>query len=555
MIYFNMERKNFEWLNEDSIEFLTRGYLQKNVTPTQRIKQIADTAEKLSGLEGFSDKFYNYMSKGWISLSSPVWANYGLKRGLPISCFGQFLVDDTADILRAGAESGIMSKMGGGTSGYFGELRPRGTEISAGGKSNGSVSFMEIFETLTNIISQNGIRRGNMAVYLPTNHGDIEEFLRIRDNDHSIQNLSIGTTISNNWMQSMIEGDIEKRNIWAKILKKRSETGYPYLFFEDTVNNNAPQAYKDKGKKIYASNLCSEIALSTDEKESFVCCLSSVNLLYYDEWKDTDLIEVMCVFLDTVLTEFIEKAKGVEFMEKTVSFASNQRAIGIGVLGLHSYLQSKMIPFEGLEVKMLLNNIFKNIDNQSLEASKKYAKLWGEPELLKGYGERWVTRHAIAPTTSSSFILGQISPSIEPLNSNYFIKDLAKGKFSYRNPLLEKLLDTKGKNTTDVWKSIMSKGGSVQHLSFLSEREKSVFKTFAEISQMEIIQNASIIQKYIDQAISLNIMIPPDVPARDINKLHIEAWKLGLKTLYYQRGQNLAQNTGRDILECSACES
>lgn len=550
-----MERKNFEWLNEDSIEFLTRGYLQKNVTPTQRIKQIADTAEKLSGLEGFSDKFYNYMSKGWISLSSPVWANYGLKRGLPISCFGQFLVDDTADILRAGAESGIMSKMGGGTSGYFGELRPRGTEISAGGKSNGSVSFMEIFETLTNIISQNGIRRGNMAVYLPTNHGDIEEFLRIRDNDHSIQNLSIGTTISNNWMQSMIEGDIEKRNIWAKILKKRSETGYPYLFFEDTVNNNAPQAYKDKGKKIYASNLCSEIALSTDEKESFVCCLSSVNLLYYDEWKDTDLIEVMCVFLDTVLTEFIEKAKGVEFMEKTVSFASNQRAIGIGVLGLHSYLQSKMIPFEGLEVKMLLNNIFKNIDNQSLEASKKYAKLWGEPELLKGYGERWVTRHAIAPTTSSSFILGQISPSIEPLNSNYFIKDLAKGKFSYRNPLLEKLLDTKGKNTTDVWKSIMSKGGSVQHLSFLSEREKSVFKTFAEISQMEIIQNASIIQKYIDQAISLNIMIPPDVPARDINKLHIEAWKLGLKTLYYQRGQNLAQNTGRDILECSACES
>lgn len=550
-----MSEKQFEWLNEDSVEFLERGYLREGVTPRERIKEIAYTAERLSNIKGFSDKFYKYMSYGWISLSSPIWANYGLDRGLPISCFGQFILDDTADILRAGSESGIMSKMGGGTSAYFGKLRPRGANISAGGKSNGSVSFMEIFETLTNIISQNGIRRGNMAAYLPSDHGDIEEFLRIRDNDHTIQNLSIGTTISNDWMKSMLEGDADKRNVWAKIIKKRSETGYPYLFFEDTVNKNAPKVYRDKGIKIHASNLCSEIMLSSDEKESFVCCLSSVNLLHYDEWKNTDLIEVMCVFLDTVLTEFIKKAENVKFMEKTVEFAKNQRAIGIGVLGLHSYLQSKMIPFEGFEVKMELNKIFKNISDSSLKASKKYAKLWGEPKLLEGYGERWVTRHAIAPTTSSSFILGQISPSIEPLNSNYFIKDLAKGKFTYKNPLLKKLLESKGKDDVEVWKSILSKGGSVQHLKFLTAEEKNVFKNFDEISQLEIVQNASIIQKYIDQGISLNLMIPPDVPAKDINRLHIKAWELGLKTLYYQRGQNLAQNTGRSILECSACES
>ncbi len=546
--------KEFYWLNEDSIKFMERGYLEEGTTPLDRIRQISERAETLSGIKGFSDKFYSYMSKGWVSLSTPIWCNYGLIRGLPISCFGGEFQDDTADILRGSAEIGMLSKHGGGTAGYFGNIRGRGESISGGGKTNGSVSFMEIFDTMMSIISQGASRRGSFAAYLPTDHKDIDEFLTIRNDDSNIQDISIGVTIPENWMESMIQGDDEKRTVWAKILKKRTETGYPYLFFEDNVNNNKPQVYKDKGLKIKTSQLCTEILEITSDLYTFTCCLSSLNLLHYDEWKDTELIEDLHIFLDTVLDEFIHKAKDIPFLEKAVRFAEDCRSIGVGVLGLHSYLQSKNIPFEGLETKMLLNKIFLNIQNKSIAISKKLAKEKGEPNMLKGYGERFTTRLAIAPTTSSSFILGQVSPSIEPLHSNYFVKDVAKGKFTYKNPFLEKLLEEKNKNTLDVWKSIMLKGGSVQHLNFLSDKEKEVFKTFGEISQLEIIQNASIIQKYIDQGISLNTMIHPDTSVREINSLIIEAWKLGIKTLYYQRGVNMAQKVSRDLMGCISCE-
>lgn len=548
-------REDFYWLNEASIKMLKDKYLQEGVEPLDRIKQIADNAEKISGISGYSEKFMYGMSKGWASLSSPIWANYGLKRGLPISCFGQYISDDTADILNNVSESGMMSKGGGGTSAYFGDIRPRGATISAGGKSNGTVSFMKIFETLTNTISQNGIRRGSMASYLPIEHKDIEEFLQLHSEGNFIQKLSFGVTISDDWMNSMIEGDEEKRNIWVKILKKRSEKGYPYLFFTDNVNNQKHQSYKDKDLKIHASNLCTEIMLPSNELESFVCCLSSLNLAHYDEWKDTDWVYIMSVFLDTVLTEFIEKAKDIPFMDKAVRFAKNHRAIGLGVLGLHSYLQSKMIPFEGFQVKQELNKIFKTIEKKSKRASFGLSVKYGEAPIMKGYNERFSCRLAIAPTTSSSFILGQISPSIEPLHSNYFIKDISNGKFTYRNPELEKLLEEKGKNIQSVWESILIKGGSVQHLSFLNDLEKSVFKTFGEISQLEIIQNVSIIQKYIDQGISLNLLISKDTSVKDRNLLLIEAWKLGLKSLYYQRGVNSAQEVSRNILDCSSCES
>lgn len=547
--------KEFYWLNKDSITFLERGYLLEGTTARQRLKQISDEAEKRTGIEGFSDKFYNYLSKGWISLSTPVWCNYGLDRGLPISCFSTSYEDDTADILRGAAEIGMLSKHGGGTAGYFGKLRPRGKDITGGGKTNGSVAFMEIFDTLMNIISQGSSRRGSYAAYLPIDHDDIEEFLTIRNDESPIQNLSLGVTISEGWMQSMIDGDKDKRSIWAKVLQKRSETGFPYLYFTDNVNENKPQVYKDKDMKLLVSNLCTEIMEYVDDEKTFTCCLSSVNLLHYDEWKDTDLIETMTCFLDSVLDDFIDKASNIQFLEKAVKFAKEHRSIGLGVLGLHSYFQSKLIPFEGLQAKMLLNQIFSNINKKSLSESKRLAVEKGEPLILRGYGERFTTRLAIAPTTSSSFILGQVSPSIEPLNSNYFLKDVAKGKFVYKNPHLKKLLKTIGQDTTEVWNSILSKGGSVQHLPFLNEHEKNVFKTFGEISQMEIIQNTSIIQKYIDQGISLNLMIHPDVPAKDINKLIIEAWKLKLKTLYYQRSTNSAQELGRSILECVSCEA
>ena len=550
-----MNNTNFEWINKESAEFLERGYLSEGETPIGRIKSIRDTFEKISGDSEMADKFYEYMGKGWISLSSPIWSNYGTNKGLPISCFGGEVQDTTEDILRGVSEVGMLSKYGGGTALSFSNIRPRGFKISKGGKTSGSVSFMQTYDSMMEVITQGNIRRGSMAAYLSIDHGDINEFLTIRNDDSKVQNLSIGVTVEDDWMQSMIDGDSVKREVWAKVLRKRSESGYPYIFFKGNVNKAKPKVYKDKGMDIVTSNLCSEILEYVDDEKTFTCCLSSVNLKYYDDWKDTDLIKVVTYFLDTVLTEFIEKAEDLPYLEKTVKFAKEHRSIGLGVLGLHSYLQENMIPLEGFEVKQLLNKMFRNINEQSLNASKELAKLLGEPSMLKGYGERFTTRMAIAPTTSSSFILGQVSPSIEPLNSNYFIKDLAKGKFVYKNPKLTEVLKSKGKDSAATWRSILEKGGSVQHLNFLSDLEKDVFKTFGEVSQMDIIQNASIIQKYIDQGISLNLMIHPLMPVKDINSLMIEAWKLGIKTLYYQRSTNLSQELSREMVQCTSCEA
>lgn len=550
-----MNNTNFEWINKESAEFLERGYLSEGETPIGRIKSIRDTFEKISGDSEMADKFYEYMGKGWISLSSPIWSNYGTNKGLPISCFGGEVQDTTEDILRGVSEVGMLSKYGGGTALNFSNIRPRGSKISKGGKTSGSVSFMQTYDSMMEVITQGNIRRGSMAAYLSIDHGDINEFLTIRNDDSKVQNLSIGVTVEDDWMQSMIDGDSDKREVWAKVLRKRSESGYPYIFFKGNVNKAKPKVYKDKGMDIVTSNLCSEILEYVDDEKTFTCCLSSVNLKYYDDWKDTDLIKVVTYFLDTVLTEFIEKAEDLPYLEKTVKFAKEHRSIGLGVLGLHSYLQENMIPLEGFKVKQLLNNMFRNINEQSLNASKELAKLLGEPPMLKGYGERFTTRMAIAPTTSSSFILGQVSPSIEPLNSNYFIKDLAKGKFVYKNPKLTEVLKSKGKDSAATWRSILEKGGSVQHLNFLSDLEKDVFKTFGEVSQMDIIQNASIIQKYIDQGISLNLMIHPLMPVKDINSLMIEAWKLGIKTLYYQRSTNLSQELSREMVQCTSCEA
>ena len=543
------------WLNKQSRTFLERDYLLPGVTAEQRIKEICDRAEEILGIKGFSDKFHSYVEKGWYSFSSPVWSNFGLDRGLPISCFGIDIQDDIMDILRASSEIGAMTRYGGGTAGFFGKIRPRGSEIKNNGKTSGAVHFMELFQTITQVVSQGRMRRGFFAAYMPIDHGDIEEFLNCHTEGHPIQDLAFAVTIPEGWMQSMIDGDKNKRKLWAKVLQRRAEKGYPYLFFDDNVNNNLPQTYKDKGLKINHSQMCSEIIEYTDEEKSFVCCLSSLNLLHYDDWKDTDAVEMLTYFLDAVYTEFIDKTEGIPFMEKARKFAIEHRSIGVGVLGWHSYLQSVMIPFESMEAKLLNTQIFKLIDERTLKASKELAKLYGEPKMLEGYGERFTTRVAPAPTTSSSFILGQVSPSIEPLFSNYFVKDLAKGKFTYKNPYLQKLLKDKGMNSSEVWRSIMSKGGSVQHLDFLSEREKFVFKTFGEITPLEIIQQAAGRQKYIDQSQSLNLVIHPDASLKDVNALYIEAWKLGLKTLYYQRSSNLAQETSRNIMDCASCQA
>lgn len=550
-----IDRQPYEWLNDDSRLFLERGYLEGR-KPEERVREIALAADQILGEEGFADTFEEYMSNGWYSLASPIWANFGLRRGLPISCFGSYVDDSMEDILQKIGEVGIMTKMGGGTSAYFGDLRPRGAAINTGGSSNGPIHFLEMFETTANVVSQGNVRRGSFAAYLPIEHPDILEFLQIRSEGHSIQNMSIGVTVGDAWMESMIDGDKDKRHIWSKVIQKRFESGYPYIMFSDTVNNNAPDVYRDKGMRIHASNLCSEIALSSSPDESFVCDLSSMNLLYYDEWKNTDAVRVMTRFLDAVMTEFINKTEGIRFMEAPRRFAINQRALGLGVLGWHSYLQSRMIPFESLEAKMLNSEIHRHIYEESRAQSEELAEAYGEPPLLDGYGRRNVTNMAIAPTTSSSFILGQVSPSIEPLNSNYFVKDLAKGKFTYRNPYLEKTLEVHGMNNNDVWKSILLQGGSVQHLDFLSEDERDVFKTFGEISQKEIVIQASQRQKYVDQGQSLNLMVHPSASPKEVNEVMIEAWKMGVKTLYYQRGTNPAQELSRSVLtQCETCEA
>ena len=549
-----MNKQKYYWLNKDSRKFLSRGYLFEGESAEERIKQICNHAEKLLGISGFSEKFEDYLSKGWYSLSSPIWSNFGRERGLPISCFGSYISDTMEDILGKLSEVGMMTKAGGGTSAYFGALRGRGATISSGGESTGSVHFMELYDKLMNVVSQGNVRRGSFAAYLPIDHSDIEEFLTIRDSGHSIQEMSIGVCVSDEFMKKMLDGDKDARKIWGKVVKKRFETGYPYIFFSDNANNFAPQVYKDKGMTISHSNLCSEIMLPNSKDESFVCDLSSMNLLHYDDWKNTDAVQTLIYFLDAVMTEFIYKTENTKFMDAPRNFAINHRALGLGVLGWHSLLQEKMIPFESMDANVLNNAIWKNIRAKADEATTELAELLGEPPLLKGYNRRNTTTLAVAPTTSSSFILGQVSPSIEPLNSNYFVKDLAKGKFTYRNPHLEKLLEEKEKNDDETWNSILIKGGSVQHLDFLSENERNVFKTFGEISQKEIIIQAATRQKHIDQGQSLNIMIPPNTKPKDVNSLMILAWENGIKALYYQRSANPAQELARNIMGCATCE-
>ena len=551
-----MSNKDIYWLNKDSVKFLQRGYLIEGETPEQRIRDIAEAAEGYLRIDGFADKFERYMHAGFFSLSSPVWSNFGRDRGLPISCFGSYIDDRLEEIVgNKLAEIGMMTKSGGGTSAYFGALRSRGTAISSGGTSTGSVHFMELYDKLMNVVSQGNVRRGSFAAYLPIDHGDVEEFLKIRGEGNSIQDLSIGVTISDEWMNSMIEGDKDKRKIWGQVIKKRFESGYPYLFFSDNANNAAPQVYKDKGLKINHSNLCTEIFLSNQRDESFVCCLSSINLERWDDLKDTDAIETLNYFLDAVITEFVDKTADIPFMDAPRKFAINQRAIGIGVLGWHSLLQSKAIAFESMDAKLLNNEVFSTLRSKCDAASVELASLFGEPELLAGYGRRNSTTLAVAPTTSSSFILGQVSPSIEPLNSNYFVKDLAKGKFTFKNPYLAKLLKSKGQDSLEVWKDVLSHGGSVQHLDFLTQEEKDVFKTFGEISQKEIVIQAAQRQKWIDQGQSLNLMIPPNTKPKEVNELMIFAWQQGIKSLYYQRSANPSQELARSILNCASCEA
>lgn len=558
-------KKSFEWLNDNSRKFLAAGYLGEGIDAEERIANIAKRAEEILEMPGFADKFYNYMSEGYYSLASPVWSNFGKERGLPISCFGSHIDDDIGNILYTQSEVGMMSKLGGGTSGYFGKIRHRGAEIKNNGEASGAVHVMRLFESMVDVVSQGSVRRGRFSPYLPVDHPDIMEFLEIGTEGNPIQELTHGVTVTNDWMQEMIDGDVEKRTVWAKVIQSRGEMGYPYIFFTDNANNGAADVYKDKKLPIYASNLCTEIMLPSDHNWSFVCVLSSINLLHYDKWKNTDAIETMIYFLDTLVTEFIEKLDRYKnspnrddqqtflFMERAYNFAKENRALGMGVLGWHSLLQSKMHAFDSQEAYDLNSEIFRTIKEKSYKASEYLATKFGEPKLLKGYGRRNTTLNAIAPTTSSAFILGQVSQGIEPIWSNIYVKDIAKIKVTVKNPFLVELLKEKGMDNPEVWKSIRDRDGSVQHLEFLSENEKEVFKTYSEIDQLAIIYQAANRQNHLDQGQSLNIIIHPDTSTKEINKVHITAWKLGLKSLYYQHSMNAAQKF-KQKKDCESCE-
>ena len=553
MTYSN-SRPDFAWLNEDSRLFLQRGYLLEGTTALDRIRFIAEHAERKLGIEGYADKFYHYMARGYFSLSSPIWSNFGLDRGLPISCFGSYIGDSIYEIMETTAEVGMMSKIGGGTSAYFGDIRPRGSAIKNNGKSDGSFNFSKLFDTVIDVISQGTSRKGQFAGYIDIEHGDIDEWLDIHTEGNPIQLMYYGVCVGHDWLESMKAGDPYKRQLWAKLLQRKTETGIPYLFFKDNANAGRPDVYKDKNMTVHASNLCTEIMLPSSSEESFVCCLSSMNLLYFDEWKDTDAPEVLTYFLDVVMSEFIEKSKDIPFLHKANRFAVRHRALGLGVLGWHSYLQANNIAFDSFEAMQKNNEIFRTLQEKTLKASQELAHRFGEPELLKGYGRRNTTLMSIAPTKSSSFILGSVSPSVEPFKSNYYVKDLSKIKTVYKNPFLEKLLQEKGLDREEIWESILHNDGSVQHLTQLSDEEKEVFKTFSEISQLSIIQQAAQRQKYIDQGQSINIMVHPNTPARDLNQLYLTAEELGLKSIYYQYSMSAAQVFNRNLLSCSSCD-
>lgn len=554
-----MTESKYWWLNEESEQVLNRGYLLKGETVEGAIDRITEAACKRLFKPELKEGFKELIERGWMSLSSPIWANMGTKRGLPISCFNVHVPDSIEQITHKVGEVIMQTKIGGGTSGYFGELRGRGAAITDNGKSSGSVSFMKLFDTTMDVVSQGGVRRGAFAAYLDIDHPDIEEFLQIKSIGSPIQNLFTGVCIPDYWMQEMIDGDENKREVWAKVLESRQQKGLPYLFFTDNVNRNKPQIYKNLNLQINASNLCSEIALPSSIDESFVCCLASMNLELYDEWKDTNAVKLAIYFLDAVMSEFIDKTEDNHFLQAAHNFAKRHRALGLGVMGWHSYLQSKNIPFEGVMSRSLTSIIFKQLQEQSKEASKELAMIYGPAPIYTEIKEEEIYRNtttmAIAPTTSSSAILGQVSPGIEPYSSNYFKAGLAKGNFIRKNKYLQELLKSKEEDTEEVWREIMLKSGSVQSLSCLTQEEKEVFKTFKEISQYEIISQAALRQKYIDQSQSLNLNIPSEVPIKDVNKLFIEAWKQGIKTLYYQRSSSVAKEQLTNIVSCTSCES
>ena len=549
--------ENWQWLNEESVKFLNNGYIPKNVDIKKHFLALGTKAEQILNKPGFADKFNNYLAKGYYLLPTPTITNFLSKKDATVSCFGSVFPDSIQGIMETNSEIGIMSQIGGGTSGTLHKLRPRGTPVGDGQFfTSGGPSFMPILQATVGAVSQKN-RRGHFCPTIPIEHGDASEFLDFRSEGNPIQHLSFSISVTRKWIKEMKAGDPDKRKLWAKVINSRMSTGFPYIHFYDNVNDNRPKWFKDNDLLIHHSNMCQEISLYNTEDESFTCVLGSINLLHWDELKETDAIETLAYFIDATITDFLSKVKDIKYMERAVKFTEKNRAIGIGVSGYHSYLQSKMIPFDSLEARFENNSIFKELQRQSIEASTKAALELGEPELLKGYGRRWSTTNALMPNTSSAFIVGQVSQSIEPFVNNFYIKDVSKNKIELKNIFLEKILDTYNRNDKTVWMSILKNEGSVQHLDFLTDKEKAVFKTFFEIEANEIIIQAAHRQKFIDQSQSLNLIFHADETVKKINEVILKAEEMGVKNLYYHIAESSAQAFTNKIAasQCESCAS
>jgi ribonucleoside-diphosphate reductase alpha chain len=561
------------WLTDEGFQTLSAGYLLEGETPLDMYKRVSRAAasqydEPLrSQLEA---RFLRYIYNNWLCLATPVASNAGTERGLPISCYGQYMGDSISEIFKTYHEAAMLTKNGGGVGTYVGKIRARGAKIKGNGSSEGIIPWLRVHEQTFQSVGQGGVRRGAVSVYLDAEHGDIDEFIDIRRATGDISrrclsnNFHHAVVYGDEFMHKALDGDSHSRAIWEKGLKTRLETGEHYMMFRDNANRNLPAGYVKNGLKVSTSQLCNEIYLYNDEQHTFVCCLSSVNLARYDEWKnDPSFLKDCIYFLDAIMEEFIQKASKVEGFEKAVRFSVKSRALGLGVLGWHTYLQNNLIPFDSYDAMELNAEIFRNLDKKTLQASKELGALKGVPEWC--VDTRNSHRLAVAPTVSNSLISGGVSQGVEPIIANYYAQKSAKGTFVRKNPALQGLLWSKGMDNFDTWQQINGDGGSVANVKGLSDLEREVFATAREINQHAIIKQAGQRQRWIDQGQSINLFFaaPASLSSENkkklgkyIHEVHMEAWKGGLKGLYYLRGESIlkADNIYRSSGECRACE-
>ena len=537
---------------------ITGGYLLQWESPKDAYWRVSNAVARRLYKPELAEKFFDYIWKGWLCLASPVLSNTGTDRGLPISCFGIDVADSISDIGGKNLEMMLLAKHGGGVGIGINQIRPAGAKITGNGTSDGVIPFCKIYDSTILATNQGSVRRGAASVNINIEHNDFEEWLEIREPKGDVNRQSLNlhqcAVVGDKFMRRLEQGDADARSKWGKLLRKRKATGEPYIMFKGNVNKANPGAYKDNGLKVHMTNICSEIVLHTDESHSFVCCLSSLNLEKYDEWKNTNLVYDATWFLDGVLEEFIQRAKNMKGFDNSVRSAVKGRALGLGVLGWHSLLQKEGIAFEGLLAQFKTREIFSKIKIETERASRNLAEVYGEPLWCVGTGFRNTHLRAIAPTVSNSKLGGNVSPGVEPWAANVFTEQSAKGTFIRKNKELEKVLKKIGINTKETWDKILEDGGSVQgigeldgwfynHGGRLNQEEgepvKNVFKTFKEINQLELVNQAGIRQDYIDQSVSLNLAFPSEAEPKWLNKVHLEAWKRGIKTLYYMRTESV----------------